>query len=658
MITVEDVNSVMSKYGVYTMLHEIDTSKIGTGEYEDVKYDFCICKHTIFNDIHTFYFDIKNSNWNGEYYFKTTDGHYITGNASYDSSTGILSFSTSLSSVILVLYCLNIDNTFNVSRFRYVPIESNVLIVDYEDLGSTVTIYLKDLKDNVETSAQITLTPGLNTTYNILVLVRKFNFDLILNETNLIMGKVNHVTFDNTEDVEAECIVTYLDKSNTFNLTDEGFDIDLTDYNSNKSINVDVQILEDDVILPKIIEYKLPVSYVQVDNYADMVNQIQSGASIVELTNNITFYDDVIVSHDLMIIGNDYDLTMSMYAFNVANDCTFKINDVNVNGGNPVILQAKDSKVDISGCKFVNAKNTKYNNLGSIISCDIDIDSLEVLDDFTTNITECIFVNNHNCILHGGSLTVSDCKYLNFDMDYVDINNAAFLYQVDGDANIVNSVFDIDYGEDSSFEEENIMYGQALFMCGETAIINDANYINLSADNNVNWSNAPYNNRSHIYCKYYYPQIEEIVYSSPTLGKEDKAVCYCVSGKDWIFKENVQVTRASWESQNTIRKINWGEDIKIITELAISASVVTGLTLRLTGSSNLRDNEPLQLLDRQSETVYDLNAGEDGVFQKDFTLENNGLYVFQAHKPENEYYSIGYSNIKTVYVYNGTIHII
>ena len=46
MITVEDVNSVMSKYGVYTMIHEIDTSKIGTGEYEDVKYDFCICKHT------------------------------------------------------------------------------------------------------------------------------------------------------------------------------------------------------------------------------------------------------------------------------------------------------------------------------------------------------------------------------------------------------------------------------------------------------------------------------------------------------------------------------------------------------------------------------------------------------------------------------------
>ena len=246
-----------------------------------------------------------------------------------------------------------------------------------------------------------------------------------------------------------------------------------------------------------------------------------------------------------------------MYSFNVAANCTFKINDVNVNGGNPVVLQAKDSKVDLTGCSFVNAGNTRYNNLGSVISCDIDIDSLEVLDDFTTNIIECTFINNHNCILHGGSLTVTDCKYHNTDMDYVDINNAAFLYQVDGDANIVNSVFDIDYGEDTSFEEENIMYGQALFMCGETAIINNADYINLSTDNNVNWSNAPYNNRSHIYCKYYYPQIEEIVYSSPTLDKEDKAICYCVSGKDWIFKENVQVTRESWESQNTIRKIIW-----------------------------------------------------------------------------------------------------
>ena len=54
MITVEDINSVMSKYGVYSILHEIDTSNIGVDEYETVRYDFCICGHSISGNNHTF----------------------------------------------------------------------------------------------------------------------------------------------------------------------------------------------------------------------------------------------------------------------------------------------------------------------------------------------------------------------------------------------------------------------------------------------------------------------------------------------------------------------------------------------------------------------------------------------------------------------------
>ena len=557
MITVEDINSVMSKYGVYSILHEIDTSNISVDEYETVRYDFCICGHSISGNNHTFTFEIKNSAWNGSYYFKNGDGEYIDSDGTYNSSTGVLSFTTTEESVILVLYCLNIDTTFNIDRLTSIVTDNNVLIVDYDDLGDDVDIHIMDLETEVISTASMTLAPGFNSTYNVLVLVRKIDLELTLNTVDLIMGKINHVTFDNVGDFEADCIVSYLDKSSTFKLSDNSFDIDLTDYDSDRNINVNVQILETDIILPKSIDYKFHVSYVQVDNYADMVNEINTGASIVELINNITFYDNIQVNHDLLVIGNDYSMDMDVYSFNVANNCVFKMNDAHVTGGNPVIMQQKNSKVDIENCSFVNAQNTRNNNLGSVISCDIDIDSLEVLDDFTTNLTECLFTNNHNCILHGGNLTVTNCKYHNTDMDYVDINNAAFLYQVDGEASISNSVFDIDYDEDTSFEDENIMYGQALFMCGETAIINNANYINLSSDNNINWTNAPYNNRSHIYCKYYYPQIEEIVYSSPTSGNEDKAICYAVSGKDWIFKENVQITRASWESQNTIRKIIW-----------------------------------------------------------------------------------------------------
>ena len=144
-------------------------------------------------------------------------------------------------------------------------------------------------------------------------------------------------------------------------------------------------------------------------------------------------------------------------------------------------------------------------------------------------------------------------------MGFIDINNPAFLYQVDGEAIVADSIFDIDYtGRD--YEAANLMYAQALFMIGENAVINNANHRDLSKDNNVNWCNAPYNNQSHVFCKYYYSQIEEAVFSSPEAGYEDKSLCYCVSGSDWIFKEHVQITRESSGSENRNRKIIWEDE--------------------------------------------------------------------------------------------------
>ncbi|MBR1610732.1 MAG: hypothetical protein IJ672_04475, partial [Methanobrevibacter sp.] len=233
-----------------------------------------------------------------------------------------------------------------------------------------------------------------------------------------------------------------------------------------------------------------------------------------------------------------------------------KLENINVLNGNPVILQRKDSKVDLISCSFTGASNTGYNNLGSVISCDIDIDSLNIPNDFITNITECNFINNHNCIMHGGTLNILNSKYHNTDMSYIDINNPAFLYQVDGDAIITESIFDMDY-TGRNYETRNIMYAQALFMCGVDATVNNANHTNLSQDNTVNWCNAPYNNQSHIFCKYYYPQIEECVFSSPEPGFENKCLSYAVSGMDWIFKEHVQITRESLGKENTVRKIGW-----------------------------------------------------------------------------------------------------
>ena len=59
---------------------------------------------------------------------------------------------------------------------------------------------------------------------------------------------------------------------------------------------------------------------------------------------------------------------------------------------------------------------------------------------------------------------------------------------------------------------------------------------------------------------YYYKKYGEInvadFYTS-IQDKEDKSFCYCVSGTNWIYKSNSQITRASTGEENTVRKIIW-----------------------------------------------------------------------------------------------------
>ena len=136
--------------------------------------------------------------------------------------------------------------------------------------------------------------------------------------------------------------------------------------------------------------------------------------------------------------------------------------------------------------------------------------------------------------------------------------NVAFLYQTDGTANITESIFDIDYDTDNLCSNHvDIGYAQALIKIGETATINGATITDISKDDSLPFTSNPYRNQSHVFVKYYYPSIESCVYTSPVLGREDINVCYAVSNLNWIFKQNTQVTRAEWETENRIRKINW-----------------------------------------------------------------------------------------------------
>ena len=102
--------------------------------------------------------------------------------------------------------------------------------------------------------------------------------------------------------------------------------------------------------------------------------------------------------------------------------------------------------------------------------------------------------------------------------------------------------------------EESIGFAQCLFKLGETATLNGVKgSVLANDDSDLSFFESPYNNRAHVFAKYYYPPVSACVFTSPVIGKEDKALCYSVSSIDYVFKKNVQVTRAEWGSENTIQ---------------------------------------------------------------------------------------------------------
>ena len=110
-------------------------------------------------------------------------------------------------------------------------------------------------------------------------------------------------------------------------------------------------------------------------------------------------------------------------------------------------------------------------------------------------------------------------------------------------------------GNDWCSDEENIGYAQSILICGETAIINGADHTSLEKQNSLPFYDT-YNNKTYLYAKYYYPRLEGCVVTSPLPGFEDKNCTYAVSGVDWVFKQNSQVTLPDQANNN---QPNWEE---------------------------------------------------------------------------------------------------
>lgn len=117
MITLEDVNGVNCT--PFNTLYTLDTADIGTGEFSDVKLDFCIVSHSISGSNHTFTFKIVNDSWTGGFLFVNSSNNFVSNKDSYNSSTNTITFTYTESSIKLKLLLSNYFPEFSYAMCHY-----------------------------------------------------------------------------------------------------------------------------------------------------------------------------------------------------------------------------------------------------------------------------------------------------------------------------------------------------------------------------------------------------------------------------------------------------------------------------------------------------------------------------------------------------------
>ena len=571
-LTVEDANTLIYDNQDYWW-YEIDLGKISSSneDFTDVKYDFCEISRKEENpqSVYRYKITVKvhNSLWTGGQRFNNRGaGGYANnsienGFVIYINNPDIkiyLYMGTTSRNAYCMLQKL-LDNYFSLNLkelaspqiVRFIPPEYEGSIPPH-----TKSVLLEKGYNLIK--GDLDLDVGY-----LFVNLLKTNFQFNCTQ-NLVVGRVNKVRLgadidylpdgdfvgEYTPIIRVEYNNKELPVSFDETLNDYVFNLDLSDVNTPKKIRFKVNVETNDVLNESSTLVVLDADYEVISSYDSLVTACgNGGASSIRLGAGITLTSSIIVTHSIKILGDNNTLNLNSEGFVIKEDITFKAENTIFDNGNIAIKQSKNSSVELTGCTFNNCTG-----FGSCITCDIDYDSLSIEDDYTTILNDCLFTNNNLCIVHSGELTINGCKYHNTDTDYIDKENVAFLYQFDGEANIKNSIFDIDYDTDSlCSNEENIGFAQALLQCGVTAKINGANANDLKQKDNLPFTS----NASHIFAKYYYPQLETCIYTSPILGKEDQAVCYCVSNENWIYKQNVQVTRADSQNENRHRTIIW-----------------------------------------------------------------------------------------------------
>lgn len=501
----------------------------------------------------------------------------FTEQASVVTSGNLLAYKVSLENNVFFMlnertYSFIIEKASDRSNLR-----TNDFVLQMDDVLGNSIFLTNPIITNLETDkvkADFTYTPDeilkekmvLSITDNVAITTNEFFFKQVdMRKSNyikfepatLLNGRENEVNIIPLYPVE-EMVLSYLDNEvEVSDIAEQGQSviIDLTSKEDLKKLKLKAHIKMSDTNNDETKTYNIMTDYPIITGGA---NIYPDGvvSKILKMENDISFNQKQTITEDIIIYGNDCTIDFDGYNILVKENVKVKIYDANFINADCCFVQEKNSRLELYNCSFTDCTSNNHNGLGSCIHCLVDIDNLNESEDFETIIKDTSFNNCTGAILSGGLLTVEGCTYVLNDAETINPNSPLFLYQTDGKAIIRKNIFDVNVDSDYLCNNQiNAKIGQCLFVIGEEAILNNATNEDVQKNEGLAFFDAPYYNQSHIFIKYYYPSINDCVYVSPVLNRETKSLCYAVSGIDWIFKYNVQITRAIWESENRINPL-------------------------------------------------------------------------------------------------------
>lgn len=545
-LTIEDINTAIYN-GVDGFLHETLIGGVGDNDFTNIHFDFCKVSRTESSGSYTFVIEVINSYWNGEYYFKTTDGTYINSDASWGNSK--VTFTTSFKEVVFVTYINLLNTSFSFVRITRHPLPFNIenknTLKDIEKFLPRGHRYI-DLINNITDVTNLKLHKGLFTwnagpmTFYYWGTLLKTDFQFQCTQT-VTLSQVNTVQLGADSDYlpngalvgEYTPNITVIYENRVLDVTydnvlnDYVFDLDLTDKTDVRMVKFKVLVEVNTVLNQTETTIKLNTVPQTITTQGELRALFRNGGLGI-LGTNITLTADIdTIRKDTYLKGDNKTINLNGHKIAIPTGRTVRIENTNFTNGENSIQQNTGSKVNLTNCTF-----TDCTGLGSVIDCQVNIGSLDNPTDFTTVLKDCTFTNNDLCVLHGGELTVENCTVTG---KVGDPNYPYFLYQTDGEAELLQNHFNI---ANNTISETDLQFNPCIFTCGINAEINGLSHQELQQNNITDFLTSPINNTSEIDLSYYYDLIEDYI----TLVSEN-GYCHSVSGEDYIFKTNITITR-------------------------------------------------------------------------------------------------------------------